>query len=74
MMDVVLTRRYMSRTDIATYLGVSRDTAKEYRLPPPDVVVGDRHGWARETVDAWVAARPGNAGKTGRPRKAPPTP
>ena len=70
-MDVVLTRRYMSRTDIAKYLGVSRDTAKEYRLPPPDVVVGDRHGWARETVDAWVAARPG---RTGRPRKAPPTP
>lgn len=50
--------RFMSRNDIAEYLGVTLSTVKKYvDFPPPDVIVGRNQGWAKETVDEWVARR-----------------
>ena len=51
--------RYLSRPEVAERLGVLRQTVGRYRLPPPDVYVGELPGWAPATIDAWNAARPG---------------
>lgn len=53
--------RYMSRTEVATYLGLAsvKSLSKGYTLPPPDVLVGDHKGWLKSTIDRWNAARPG---------------
>ncbi|WP_235871037.1 hypothetical protein [Rhodococcus spongiicola] len=57
---------YLSRTEVAERAGVHRDSLKEsYHLPPPDAMIGDRRGWLPETIDAWMAARPGR-GNWGR--------
>lgn len=53
-----MTLRFMSRGEIAEYLGVSLATVKGYaNFPPPDVIVGRNQGWAKETIDAWAAKR-----------------
>lgn len=53
-----MTLRFMSRGEIAEYLGVSLATVKSYaRFPEPDVIVGRNQGWAKETIDAWRAGR-----------------
>jgi predicted DNA-binding transcriptional regulator AlpA len=50
--------RFMSRGEIAEYLGVSLATAKQYvDFPPPDAIIGRNQGWTRETIDQWVAKR-----------------
>lgn len=50
--------RFMSRGEIAEYLGVSLATVKQYvDFPAPDVIVGRNQGWTRETIDEWVAKR-----------------
>jgi predicted DNA-binding transcriptional regulator AlpA len=50
--------RFMSRGEIAEYLGVSLVTVKRYvDFPPPDAIIGRNQGWMRETVDEWVAKR-----------------
>ena len=50
--------RFMSRGEIAEYLGVSLATAKQYvDFPPPDAIIGRNQGWTRETIDEWVAKR-----------------
>jgi predicted DNA-binding transcriptional regulator AlpA len=49
---------FMSRGEIAEYLGVSLATVKGYvDFPAPDVTVGRNQGWAKETVDRWAASR-----------------
>lgn len=53
-----MTVRFMSRSDIAEYLGVALGTVKGYKtLPPPDVIVGRNQGWAKETIDRWISTR-----------------
>lgn len=53
-----MTLRFMSRGEIADYLGVTVSAVKQYGdFPAPDVTVGRVQGWARETVDGWVATR-----------------
>jgi predicted DNA-binding transcriptional regulator AlpA len=53
-----MTIRFMSRSDIAEYLGVSLGTVKGYvNFPEPDVVVGRNQGWAKDTIDRWRNAR-----------------
>jgi predicted DNA-binding transcriptional regulator AlpA len=50
-----MTLRFLSRNDIAAYLGVSVSTVKGWKkFPAPDVVVGRNQGWAQATVDAWA--------------------
>lgn len=52
------TTHYLTRPEVATHLGVARGTLNRYRLPPPDVNVGNRPGWTTETINAWDSARP----------------
>jgi predicted DNA-binding transcriptional regulator AlpA len=50
--------RFMSRGEIAAYLGVSLGAVKPYRdFPPPDVSIGRNMRWSRQTVDEWLAKR-----------------
>jgi hypothetical protein len=51
--------RYLSRKQVAEYLGVQPDTLGRYRLPGPDAWIGDVRGWLPETIVRWNAARAG---------------
>ena len=52
--------RYLSRPEVAARIGVKRNTLNRYKLPPPDVQIGERlFGWLPQTIDAWNASRPG---------------
>ena len=59
-------KRYLSLTEVARRLGVTKGALARYRLPEPDVLVGSIRGWSEQTIDEWNAARPGHGG---RPRK-----
>lgn len=64
--------RYLGVADFAARAGLSSRTVTQYgyegRLPVPDVVItaGDREtsGWLPETVDYWLAHRPGRGART----------
>lgn len=64
---------YLSLADIAERVGVEASTIRTYRsqgrLPEPDAMTGPTPGWLPETVDEWMAARPGRGVGGGRPRK-----
>lgn len=64
-----VTRRYLSMTDVAERLGITKGALARYKLPKPDVLVGRARGWSEKTIDAWNAARPGRGVGGGRPRK-----
>lgn len=50
--------RFMSRGEIAEYLGVGLSTVKHYvDFPAPDAIIGRNQGWTRETIDEWLAKR-----------------
>jgi predicted DNA-binding transcriptional regulator AlpA len=52
--------RYLSYNEVAERLGMkSSSSLSGIELPPHDVQIGDRRGWAPETIDAWHAERPG---------------
>jgi hypothetical protein len=52
--------RFMGRTEVAYYLGLScLGSLTTAKLPPPDIIVGDRKGWTTDTIDAWRQTRPG---------------
>lgn len=63
---------YLGIADLAERAGISPRTADGYRrkglLPEPDAVItsGDRlvRGWLPETVDYWLAHRPGRGART----------
>ncbi|AXN53315.1 helix-turn-helix DNA binding domain protein [Mycobacterium phage Thonko] len=51
---------YMSASQIAERLGLkSRRSLDHSQLPPHDAEVGGKRGWLPETVEAWIASRPG---------------
>nr|WP_093959634.1 hypothetical protein [Bifidobacterium vansinderenii] len=58
--------RYLSLTEVAERLGITKGALARYRLPEPDAMVGRARGWLPSTIDEWNAARPGHGG---RPRK-----
>lgn len=64
---------YMDARAIAERLGVSLATVYSYRkrgfLPEPDLMVGRSPAWRSETVEQWIATRPGRGVGGGRPRK-----
>jgi predicted DNA-binding transcriptional regulator AlpA len=64
-----MTRRYLSRTEVAERIGVKPDTLVRYLLPAPDALIGTTRGWLLSTIDAWQASRPGRGVGGGRPRK-----
>ena len=59
-------KRYLSLTEVAQRLGVTKGALARYKLPEPDVLVGSIRGWSEQTIDDWNAARTGHGG---RPRK-----
>lgn len=56
--------RYLSTTDIAARLGVTRAAVSKYRLPEPDATIGTVRGWLPTTIDQWEQARPGQGART----------
>jgi predicted DNA-binding transcriptional regulator AlpA len=56
--------RYLSRTEVAERIGVTPGALSRYKLPAPDVMIGDVRGWLPATIDAWQAARPGRGART----------
>ncbi len=64
-----MTERYLSMTEVAERLGVTKGALVRYKLPAPDVIVGKARGWLPETIDQWNASRPGRGVGGGRPRR-----
>ncbi|NEG96850.1 hypothetical protein GFD17_08835 [Bifidobacterium sp. SMB2] len=62
-----MTERYLSTKEVGERLGLKN--AASAGLPEPDVLVGRTKGWKPETIDAWLANRPGQGVGGGRPRK-----
>lgn len=75
----------MDLTAIAHRLGITPDSARTYHarsqqhrakhtpkpgdMPPPDYTVAGRPAWEKETIEAWITARPGKGFGGGRPRR-----
>lgn len=52
--------RYMSRTEVAEYLGLAGvNSLSKTQMPPPDAVIGSHRGWLKSTIDRWDEDRPG---------------
>lgn len=64
-----MTQHYLSATEAAQYLGITRGAFMSLKLPEPDAYVGKARGWLPETIDQWNANRPGRGVGGGRPRK-----
>lgn len=64
-----MTCRYLSLTEVAERLNITKGALARYKLPEPDVNVGSTRGWSEQTIDEWNAARPGQGAGGGRPRK-----
>jgi predicted DNA-binding transcriptional regulator AlpA len=57
---------YLSVTEIAERLGITKPALLSLSMPEPDALIGRTRGWLPETIDQWNAQRPGHGG---RPRK-----
>lgn len=66
---------YMSREQVARRVGVHSGALSRYKLPAPDVVIGELNddgtiprgsfrGWLPKTIDEWNAKRPGQGART----------
>ena len=64
-----MTERYLSMTEVAQRLDITKGALARYKLPDPDVIVGKARRWREETIDQWNASRPGRGVGGGRPRK-----
>ena len=75
--------KYLSIVEVAQRLGLGEKTIRNYHqaaarhrrektpkpgdFPEPDDVRGRSPGWLPETVDTWLASRPGQGAGGGRP-------
>lgn len=67
-----MTIEYLGTAAVAERTGLSVPTVRSYirkdLLPPADVIIttpsGPLRGWAPETIDAWLASRPGRGART----------
>lgn len=67
-----MTREYLGAADFAAHAGLATATIRSYMrkglTPPADVVIttpsGPLRGWLPATIDAWLAARPGQGTRT----------
>lgn len=64
-----MSRHYLSLTEVAALLGITKGALARYKLPEPDVTVGSARGWDRRTIEEWNRNRPGRGVGGGRPRK-----
>jgi len=59
---------YVDLPRIATRLGVNDATARSYRsrgeMPESEVQLGKTPGWTIDTIEAWIARRPGAGSRT----------
>ena len=58
--------RFLSTTEVARRLGITRAAVSKYRLPEPDATIGTIRGWLPETIDRWDRERPGQGARTDR--------
>lgn len=67
-----MTREYLGAADFADRAGLAVATIRSYMrkglTPPADVVIstpnGPLRGWSVDTIDAWLASRPGQGTRT----------
>lgn len=67
-----MTREYLGAADFADRAGLAVATIRSYMrkglTPPADVQIstpnGPLRGWSPETIDAWIASRPGQGART----------
>ncbi len=67
-----MTREYLGAADFAARAGLAPATIRSYMrkglAPPADVFIttpaGPLRGWSPETIDAWLASRPGRGART----------
>ena len=50
--------KYLSISEVAQRLGITRGAVIRYNLPEPDATIGTTRGWLPETIDIWDANRP----------------
>lgn len=78
--------KILTLSDVARRAGVSDVTAQNYHhaatrrrrdgasrpgdLPPPDEVISRSPVWLPETIDTWLANRPGQGKGGGRPKSS----
>lgn len=64
---------FLSLRGVAAYTGLSENTLKAYfqrgYMPAPDVEIGTgekvtANGWSTDTIDHWLANRPGRGART----------
>lgn len=59
--------KYLSKTEVAEYLGMRAITSLvKVVLPPHDAQIGKIRGWCPATIDAWVLTRPGKGRRGAR--------
>lgn len=58
-----MTARYLSASEVAERLGISRSAISRYRMPAPDAIIGTTRGWTTDTIDTWNTNRPGRGGR-----------
>lgn len=64
--------RYLSLSGLAEVAGIAMGTVRSYsaqgRLPEPDAYIGEGpravRGWTHQTVEQWIASRPGQGART----------
>lgn len=49
------TKKYLSASEAAKFLGITRDGFYKRTPPPPDVLIGAIKGWSKDTLRAWDA-------------------
>lgn len=67
-----MTSEYLGAANFAARAGLAAATIRSYMrkdlIPPADVIIttpaGPLRGWAPETIDAWMASRPGRGART----------
>jgi predicted DNA-binding transcriptional regulator AlpA len=65
---------YLDVKAVADLLGVKPQTVRAYKhrgdagFPEPDLVITGHPAWRRETIEAWIARRPGQGIGGGRPK------
>lgn len=67
-----MTREYLGAADFAARADLAVATIRSYirkgLTPPADVQIstpnGPLRGWSPETIDAWLASRPGQGART----------
>lgn len=63
-----MTDQYLGPAGVAARIGVAPATVRGYaaqgKMPPADVKIDANSGWSEETIEAWIASRPGRGVRT----------